>query len=53
MLGEQLIAGQLTGLKTHCNANYSTRKLEAQLYGQYTETSRLFIHQHLLTNHPP
>ena len=29
MPGEQTIAGQLTGLKTHRNANYATRKLEA------------------------
>ena len=28
MLGEQITAGQLTGLKTHRNANYATRKLE-------------------------
>ena len=35
MLGEQIIAGQLTGLKTHCNANYATRNLEAQSYGKY------------------
>ena len=37
----------------HRNANYATRKLEAQSYGHYTKTSRPFIHQHLLTNHPP
>ena len=53
MLGEQITAGQLTGLKTHRNANYATRELEVQLYGQYAKTSRPFIHQHLLTNHPP
>ena len=53
ILGEQIIAGQLTRLKMHCNANYATRELEAQSYGQYAETSRLFIHRHLLTNHPP
>ena len=53
MLGEQIIVGQLTGLKTHRNANYATRKLEDQSYGQYAETSRPFIHQHVLTNHPP
>ena len=53
MLGEQITAGQLKGLKTHRNANYATRELEAQLDGQYAKTSRPFIHQHLLTNHPP
>ena len=53
MQGEQITTGQLTGLKTHRNANYATRKLEAQSYGQYAETSRPFIYQHLLTNHPP
>ena len=26
MLGEEITAGQLTGLKTHRNANYDTRK---------------------------
>ena len=25
-LGEQIIAGQLTGLKMHCNANYATKE---------------------------
>ena len=53
MLGEQITTGQLTGLKMHRNANYATREFEAQSYGQYTKTSSLFIHQHLLTNHPP
>ena len=53
MLGEQITAGQLAGLKTHRNASYATRKLEAQSYGQYDETSRAFIHQYLFTNHPP
>src|SRR3954466_12684873 len=24
----------------HCNANYATRKVEVQLYGQYAKTSR-------------
>src|SRR3954468_11848211 len=40
MPGEQITAGQLTGLKMHRNANYATRKLEVQLYGQYAKTSR-------------
>src|ERR1043165_7651017 len=40
MSGEQITAGQLTRLKTHRNANYATRKVEIQLYGQYTKTSR-------------
>src|SRR3954470_17897066 len=40
MPGEQITVGRLTGLKTHCNANYATRKLEVQLYGQYAKTSR-------------
>src|SRR4051812_42244997 len=40
MPGEQITAEQLTGLKTHHNANYATRKLEVQLYGQYAKTSR-------------
>ena len=53
MLDEQITARQMMGLKTHCNANYATRELEAQWYGQYAKTSRPFIHQHLLTNHPP
>ena len=53
MPGEQIIAGQLTGLKMHRNANYSTRQLEVQSYGKYAKTGRPFIHQHLLTNHPP
>ena len=26
MRGKQIIAGQLTGLKTHCNANYATKE---------------------------
>ena len=51
--GKQIIARQLTKLWTHRDANYATGKLEAQSYGQYVETSRPFIHQHLLTNHPP
>ena len=53
MSGEKIIARQLTGLKTHRNANYATRKLEAQSYGQYAKTSRPSIHQHLRTNNPP
>src|SRR3954471_23076014 len=40
MPGEQIILGQLTGLKTHRNANYATRKEEAQKHGQYAKTSR-------------
>ena len=32
--GEHIIVGKLTGLKTHRNANYATRKLEAQKYGR-------------------
>src|SRR3954468_23997133 len=40
MRGEQITAGQLTGLKTHCNANYATRKEEAQKHGKYAKTSR-------------
>src|SRR3954471_4110170 len=40
MQGKQITAGQLTGLKTHRNANYATRNLEAQKYGQYAKTSR-------------
>src|SRR3954466_14108423 len=38
--GEQITTGQLTGLKTHRNANYATRKEEAQKHGQYAKTSR-------------
>src|ERR1043165_5957513 len=41
MQGEQITAGQLTGLKTYRNANYATRKQEAQNHGQYAKTSRL------------
>ena len=33
MQGKQIKFGQLTGLKTHGNANYAARKLEAQSYG--------------------
>ena len=51
-MGEQITVEKLTGLKMHRNANYATRELEVQLYGQYAKTNRLFIHQHLLTNHP-
>src|SRR3954465_4911930 len=40
MSGEQIPTRQLTGLKMHRNANYATRKLEVQLYGQYAKTSR-------------
>ena len=40
MRGEQIIARQLIGLKTHCNANYATRKKEAQKHGKYAKTSR-------------
>ena len=39
-LSEEIIVGQLTGLKMHRNANYATRKAEVQLYGQYIKTSR-------------
>ena len=39
-LGEQITAGQLTGLKTHRNANYAARKEETQNHGQYAKTSR-------------
>ena len=53
ILGEQITDVQLTELWTHQNANYATRKLEAQSYGQYAKTSTPFTHQHLLTNHPP
>ena len=53
MPGEQFTAGQLTGFKTHRYPNYAARELEVQLYGKYAKTIRLFIHQHLLTNHPP
>src|SRR3954471_8627229 len=40
MRGEQITAGQLTGLKMHRNANYATRKEEAQQHRQYAKTSR-------------
>ena len=53
MLGEQITAGQLRGLKMQRNANYATRELEVQSFGQYAKTSRPLIHQHLLTNHSP
>ena len=33
MQGEQITTMQLLGLKTHRNANYAARKLEAQSYG--------------------
>ena len=33
MLGKQITAGKLAGLKTHRNANYATRKEEAQKHG--------------------
>src|SRR4051812_41792499 len=40
MPDEQISAAQLTGLKTHRNANYATRKIVVQSYGQYAKTSR-------------
>ena len=40
MSGEQITAGQLTGLKMHRNSNFATIKVEVQLYGQYAKTSR-------------
>ena len=40
MQGKQITAGQLTGLKMHRNANYATKKEEAQKHGQYTKVSR-------------
>ena len=40
MQGKQITAGQLTGLRTHRNANYAVRELKVQLYGQYAKTSR-------------
>ena len=39
-LVEQITARKFPGLKTHHNANYATRKLEAQSYECYTKTSR-------------
>ena len=51
MRDKQITAGQLTGLKTHRNANYAARELEVLLYGKYAKTSRTLIHKHLLTNH--
>ena len=53
MRGKQITAGQLTGLKMHRNATYAARALEVQLYGRYAKRSILYIHQHLITNHPP
>ena len=53
MRGEQITARQLTGLKMHRNANYATRKEDAQNHGQDAKTSRPLIHKRLLTNHPP
>ena len=29
------------------------QRVKAQSYGHYIKTTRSFIHQHLLTNHPP
>ena len=40
MRGKQITVGQLTGLKTHRNANYATRNEETQKHGQYAKTSR-------------
>ena len=40
MRGTQITARQLRGFKTHCYANYATRKEEAQKHGQYAKTSR-------------
>src|SRR4051812_4430261 len=40
MRGEQITPGKFTGLKSHYNANYATRKEEAQKHGQYAKTSR-------------
>ena len=53
MQGKQISAGQLKGIQAQINANYATIKLEAQSCGHYTKTSRPFIDEHLLTNHPP
>ena len=48
-MGEQITTGQLTGLRTHCHANYSTRELEVQSYVQYAKkVDRLFISIYLL-----
>ena len=52
MRGKHITVGQLTGLKTHRNANYATREIEAQSYGQYAKTSRpLFINIYSLIIH--
>src|SRR3954463_12159602 len=40
MRGEQITAGKLIEIKMHRNANYATRKEEAQKHGQYAKTSR-------------
>src|ERR1044072_8609410 len=40
MSGEQITAGQLTGLKMYHSANYATRKEDAQKHEQYAKTCR-------------
>src|SRR3954469_12289323 len=40
MQSEKITAGQLTGVITHRNTNYATRKEEDQKHGQYAKTSR-------------
>ena len=41
MLGGQITARKLIGLRTHRNANYATRELEVQLYERYAKISRV------------
>ena len=40
MRGEQITAGQLTGLWAQTNGNYATGELEAREHGQYAKASR-------------
>ena len=52
MRGKQITAGQLTGLKTQCNANYATKKGRGSKTWAVRQDKYTEIHLHLPTNHP-
>ena len=52
MQGKQITARQLTGLKTHHNANYATRKVKFNCMGSTPrQLDRLFMSIYLLIIH--
>ena len=53
MRGKQITTGQLTGLKTQCNANYATKKGRGSKTWAVRQNKLTEIQLHLLTNHPP